>query len=207
LNTLSEFFPWASELFRDLALLLAPAPRAGHIWLFGERRADIARALCARSHVSGPPPNIVLAGDNPEELFAEKTALNTECMGFLCDIQRPGWSGGLPRPVLAISASFCLSRLCARETQMFLREACHSLCPGGVLLWSDFFLPQSLDLLTIYQKEHADRIEKSEAFEALLLKRDFILFEKAMQVLTENGFSNFEVAAKRMNLAVIAAYK
>ena len=234
MKNLSEFLPWIPELFRDIAAMLPRAeeqgaaahtePR-GYAWLFGERRVDVARALCAPS---AHTPNVVLIGEKREELFTEKNELSAECMGFLRDIRRPNWSSGLPSPVRAVSASFCISSLSVHETQEFLQEACRSLRMGGVFFWSDFFLPQSLSLLTLYQREHAGYIKNSEAkhanaaengkppphsasstevFDTLLRERNLMLLENAIRTVTENGFGNVEIVAKRMNLAVIAAYR
>jgi len=208
-ESLAELIPWVPELFRDLASLL-PEPDEGdeeeHIWLFGERRVEIARALTAQSgRACG---KAALIDTERDRLFAEREALGTACMGFLRDMQQPSWSTGLPRPVQGISASFCLSRLSAGEAEGFLREARLSLREGGVFFWIDFFLPQSLSLLARYQQELAKQAPglPANAIEALLRERNLLVLENALQSLTESRFSNVEIAAKRMNLAAIAAY-
>jgi len=205
LSILADLLPWIPELFRDFAALLPDAAdicsgEEGHIWYIGERRADLARAL--RPDTQKKTGRTVLIGDNRDELFAERERLRGECMGFLREIRTPGWSNGLPQPVQAIAASFCVSRLPASGAAAFLRETCASLAAGGVLFWIDFFLPQSLSILAQYQKA----MNENE-LDALLRERNPMLPEAAMPLLAKAGFGNMEIIAKRMCLAAIAAYK
>jgi hypothetical protein len=212
LKNLTELIPWVPELFRDFAALLPHAENPeGHIWYIGERRVDLAQAIGAFG-ISRQAERTVLIGDDRDELFAERERLQSACMGFLRDTRSRGWSQGLPHPVQAIAASFCISRLSSEETGVFLKEAYAQLPAGGVFFWIDFFLPQSLSLLAQYQRALAAQLPEVHAIDedmlnAALHERNLMLPETAVPLLAESGFGNIEICAKRMHLAAIAAHK
>jgi hypothetical protein len=176
-----------------------------------------------RSTQSERAQKIVLIGRNRDRLFAEREEVKGACtesppMGFLRSIAAPGWSNGLPHPVQVISASFCISSLDEREAEDFLKEAQRTLCAEGILFWSDFFLPQSLALFTRYCEEYARQLSAlgvpagaqemtAGGIASLLQKKNLMVLENALSCLTKSGFSNIELVAKRMNVAVLAAYK
>lgn len=207
----ADVLPDLAGLYADLPVLLR-VPDDFTFWCLGRRRSLLARAVLNRFKKARP----VLVGATADELYADRAQLDgTPSMGFLRDPAKPGWSTGLPYPVHAIAASFLLSSLEQTARDSLVAEARAGLAADGYLVWADFFLPQTLELQKTYLDEQAARLagaglpDEAAGYPRLVREEhgQMVLLENAVSELYDAKFSNIEIIAKRMNVAVIVARK
>jgi hypothetical protein len=204
-----SLLPFVS-LFADVSVFLNEIPDDAILWCAGRRKPDVIKAIM------GTRPKIqpVLIGHDRDELFSERATLGqVSSMGFLRDLERPGWTLGLPYPVHAASLGFYLSSLEDGTRMQCLQELAVSMASGGILVWSDFFLPQRLELQALYLEEYVrwsarDEKQFSNMAQAFSTHHSNpVLLETAITEIYASGFANAEIVSKRLGVAVLMARK
>jgi len=206
----AELLDDLAGLYRDIPVLTKELPGDATLWCIGKRKANIIRPIQAVK----PDIRPVLIGKERKELFLERDRLaELPSMGFLRDIETPGWTVGLPYPVHAVSLGFRLSSLNDDTRRECLKDLSDLLVMGGLVLWSDFFLPQTLEIHATYLDEYT-RIASIDPLDAGRFRETFlehhpnpVLLETAVNEVYAAGFANAEIVAKRMGIAVLVARK
>ena len=206
---------YAAEML-ECASRFAPRLPEYYCYCIGHRQEYLAGPLLARTPGAVP----VLIGISPEELVRVRDALRpAEVMGFVTDVFSPGWERELPTAPALIGITSLLGSVTDRKKETFLREAAARLRPAGVLIWSDLFLPQSLELYERYQAAEAEELCRNEpgpAPEAAVRRiaeshRSLygipVLLDRARELLYAAGFGSVDVVWKRYGYAALVAAK
>ncbi len=199
-----------STLYADVPVLMKDLPADATVWCAGRRKPDLIRAI--REHRPGIRP--VLIGKDRDELFLERDVLqDIPSMGFLRALDQPGWTTGLPYPVHAASLAFRFSALHDAARIHCIGELAEKMSRGGILIWSDFFLPQTLELQALYLAEYA-RLSGEDSADTGEFEQSFlthhpnpVLLETAISEVYAGGFANAEIVSKRLGVAVLMARK
>jgi len=202
----------ATEALSDAAALV-PLEQGKRFYFYciGRGQSVVASRILKRAPAAVP----VLLGDSPETLMEERSGLEgVEPMGYVADIFRNNWEASLPTAPLAVFTTCILSSRPDREKRAVLEKVCGRLKPGGVLLWTDLFLPYSLELFEQFQLMEADIIAMPfvEALREVAERhRRFFpvpcLLAKGIELLYECGFGNVAVIWKRFGYTVLAAFR
>lgn len=197
-----------SNLYSDIHVLTQSLPADATIWCAGKRKPDLIRRL----RLQKPQLRPVLLGTDRSALFLERDLLrDIPSMGFLRNLDHAGWSNGLPYPVQAASLAFCLSALPDAARVSCIAELALKMPQDGILIWSDFFLPQTLDLQSCYLAEYARLATEEDVtgFEESFVAEhpNPVLLETAINEVYHGGFANAEIISKRLGIAVLVAQK
>ena len=145
----------------------------------------------------------------------ERSALRgAEPMGYVADIFRQNWQESLPTAPRAVFLTGILSSRSDREKEVVLRAVHERLKPGGLVLWTDLFLPGSLELFEAFQLMEAGTMScpPDAAFRRISeLHRSLYpspaLLDRALEMLNRCGFCNTAVVWKRFGYTLLAAEK
>lgn len=206
---------YAAEMLA-CASRFAPQLQEYYCYCIGHRQEHLAGPLLARAPGAVP----VLIGISPEELVRVRDALRpAEVMGFVADVFSPGWERELPAAPALIGITSLLGSVADRKKEAFLREAAARLRPGGVLIWSDLFLPQSLELYERYQAAEAEELCRNEpgltAEAAVRRIAEYhrslygipVLFDRARELLYDAGFGSVDAVWKQYGYAALVAVR
>lgn len=186
-------------LASGLVLLTSPEEHGFYYYMLGQGMEETARRIAACYPGSRP----VLMAEERETLLEIRDAIaDLEPMGYQKQLDVAARFTGLPTNPLLISAQFCLSQLEDQAKADLCRESCERLRTDGLFLWGDYFLPQTLEYMQSYRR-HLRIMFPAAAEEG----RELCLLEQAVQLLYDAGFTNIEIAFKRLHCALLVARK
>ena len=205
-------FPFHEQALADGAGFVPVPPESPfYFYCIGRAQAAAAAPLLERAPAAVP----VFVGESPELLMEARDRIRgAEPMGYVSDIFRNNWEESLPTAPLAVFLTCILSRRSDREKIGVLKKIHERLKPGGVVLWSDLFLPGSLELFESFQLLEARILglpEERALRQITELHRNRYpapcLLDRGRDLLGECGFCDITVVWKRFGYALLVAVK